>query len=120
MLINESEIINLEKKIHLKSFRNNPDNTQKIVDDSFFEFTRSGKIVNKQDFITYYQNDPTPDMIMKDPKVTPLSSETALLTYTLSMIMDDGKPELTRRSTIWKRTNGQWKIIFHQGTIVLI
>jgi len=37
-----------------------------------------------------------------------------LLTYTL---LQD-KTRLTRRSTIWRRTDGDWKIVFHQGTVV--
>jgi hypothetical protein len=37
-----------------------------------------------------------------------------LLTYTL--LQDNER--LTRRSTIWQRTEEGWKIVFHQGTIV--
>jgi hypothetical protein len=36
------------------------------------------------------------------------------LTYTL--IQD--KTRRTRRSTIWQRTTGGWKIVYHQGTVV--
>ena len=36
-----------------------------------------------------------------------------LLTYTL---LQDARK--TRRTTIWQRTNEEWKIVFHQGTIV--
>lgn len=36
-----------------------------------------------------------------------------LLTYTLRQ----GARE-TRRSTIWQRVNDDWKIVFHQGTVV--
>jgi hypothetical protein len=42
-----------------------------------------------------------------------LSEGTYLLTYDLQ------QPErLTRRSTIWQRVDGEWKVAFHQGTIV--
>jgi hypothetical protein len=37
-----------------------------------------------------------------------------LLTYTL---LQD-KVRLTRRTTIWQRTDDEWKIVYHQGTIV--
>lgn len=37
-----------------------------------------------------------------------------LLTYTLLQ----NKERKTRRCTIWERTDGGWKILFHQGTIV--
>jgi len=35
------------------------------------------------------------------------------LTYTL-----DQAGRLTRRATIWLRTNEGWQILYHQGTIV--
>jgi hypothetical protein len=43
-----------------------------------------------------------------------LAPDTYLLTYRL---VQDGV-RVTRRSTIWKRTGDQWKIVYHQGTIV--
>ncbi|MGB6742334.1 MAG: DUF4440 domain-containing protein [Terracidiphilus sp.] len=44
-----------------------------------------------------------------------LAEDVYLLTYTL--LQDNTR--LTRRATIWKRTPEGWKIVYHQGTIVL-
>ena len=43
-----------------------------------------------------------------------LAENLFLLTYTL---LQDGVRR-TRRSTIWRRTQEGWKIVFHQGTMV--
>jgi hypothetical protein len=43
-----------------------------------------------------------------------LADNLYLLTYTL---LQD-RIRLTRRSTIWRRTEGGWQVVFHQGTIV--
>jgi hypothetical protein len=43
-----------------------------------------------------------------------LGPDVYLLTYTL--IQDAVR--LTRRATIWQRTDAGWKIVYHQGTIV--
>ena len=43
-----------------------------------------------------------------------LTEDLFLLTYTL--VQDDTR--VTRRSTIWQRTAEDWKIVFHQGTVV--
>lgn len=43
-----------------------------------------------------------------------LAEDVYLLTYTL---LQHGERR-TRRSTIWQRTQGGWKIVFHQGTMV--
>ena len=42
-----------------------------------------------------------------------LATDLYLLTYTLLQGM-----RRTRRSTIWRHTSGDWKIVFHQGTEV--
>jgi hypothetical protein len=43
-----------------------------------------------------------------------LAADVYLLTYTL--LQDEVR--MTRRATIWQRTGEQWKIVFHQGTVV--
>jgi hypothetical protein len=43
-----------------------------------------------------------------------LAAELYLLTYLL--LQDSGR--LTRRATIWRRTDAGWKIVYHQGTVV--
>lgn len=43
-----------------------------------------------------------------------LASDVYLLTYTLVQ----NKTRCTRRSTIWQRTGEDWRIVYHQGTIV--
>ena len=42
-----------------------------------------------------------------------IAPDNYLLTYTLLQ----GKRK-TRRSTIWRRASGTWKILYHQGTVV--
>jgi hypothetical protein len=42
-----------------------------------------------------------------------LGPETYLVTYTL-----DQNGRITRRSTIWRRGEDGWRILYHQGTIV--
>ncbi len=43
----------------------------------------------------------------------PLGHETYLLTYTLAQ-----GDRLTRRATIWQRTESGWQILYHQGTVI--
>jgi hypothetical protein len=42
-----------------------------------------------------------------------LASDLYLLTYTLKQ-----GNRLTRRSTIWRRAGGTWKVVYHQGTVL--
>lgn len=43
-----------------------------------------------------------------------LADDVYLLTYTL--VQDHSRR--TRRSTIWRRTESEWTILYHQGTVV--
>jgi hypothetical protein len=43
-----------------------------------------------------------------------MGAETYLLTYTL-----DQAGRITRRSTVWEKSAEGWRILFHQGTIVM-
>lgn len=49
----------------------------------------------------------------RDFACTSLSGDAYLLTYTLLQ-----GPRITRRSTIWRKTDEGWKAVYHQGTIV--
>ena len=42
-----------------------------------------------------------------------IAPDTYLLTYTLGQ-----GPRLTRRLTVWQRSEGAWRILYHQGTVV--
>jgi hypothetical protein len=42
-----------------------------------------------------------------------IAPDTYLLTYTLLQ-----GSRTTRRATLWRRTSGGWRIVYHQGTIV--
>lgn len=44
-----------------------------------------------------------------------LSADTYLFTYTLRQ-----HARVTRRATIWQQAPGGWRILYHQGTIVLV
>jgi hypothetical protein len=47
-----------------------------------------------------------------------LAPDVYLLTYTLIQTGENDNKRRTRRSTIWRRTAKDWKIVYHQGTVV--
>lgn len=52
---------------------------------------------------------------MEDFQCTPIvDGEAYLVTYTLHQ-----GERVTRRSTIWRRDDSEWKILYHQGTVML-
>lgn len=91
---------------------------QKQMDAQFWEVGASGNVYTQQEIIDtllaryqdpHYRDDWQAD----DFKLTQLDRETCLLTYRL--IQDQSRH--TRRMTLWRQVAGEWKIIYHQGTL---
>lgn len=86
--------------------------------DEFWEVGASGHIYTRQDVIVTLlerYNDASYQDVWEtsDFKLTQIAPDNYLLTYNLVQ----NKTRRTRRSTIWRKVSGQWKILYHQGTI---
>ena len=89
----------------------------------FFEIGASGTLYTRNevlDLLEHRYSDPT----YRDTPWTAgtfhlleLAANTWLLSYTLIQHQPDGD-RITRRTTVWKKTPPDWKIAFHQGTVV--
>jgi hypothetical protein len=85
--------------------------------DSFFEVGASGRIYSKDfvlDVLEERLKNPQEDKWeTKDFHCLEIAKNNYLLSYTLIQ-----GQRITRRSTIWRRSDDNWKIVYHQGTIV--
>jgi hypothetical protein len=90
----------------------------KLMARDFCEVGASGRRYSREyvlDELEKRQSIPLEDVWeAKDFHCRKLGHDVYLLTYTL---LQDHR-RLTRRSSIWQRTDEGWRIIFHQGTIV--
>jgi len=88
-----------------------------MVDD-YWEVGASGRCYSRSfvlEELARRQLSPQPDVWeTMDFRCRKLAPDVYLLTYTL--IQDHQRR--TRRSTLWQRTGEDWKIIYHQGTII--
>lgn len=87
--------------------------------DEFWEVGASGKVYTKQDVINtllerYNDADYQDIWETKDFESIKIDENNYLLTY----VLIQNKTRVTRRSTIWRKCNSEWKILYHQGTIV--
>jgi len=91
---------------------------EKMTADDFWEIGASGRRYPRKSVLDALEKRyPVPHADIwetRDFHCRKLAPDVFLLTYTL--LQDNVR--LTRRSTIWQRTPGGWKIVFHQGTIV--
>ncbi len=88
-----------------------------MMDDAFWEVGASGRRYSREyvlDVLEERWREPPPDQWeTSDFRCAEIAAGNYLLTYTLRQ-----GDRLTRRATIWRRTEQGWKIVFHQGTVV--
>lgn len=87
--------------------------------DEFWEVGASGNVYTKQDVIEtllerYNDSNYQDVWEAKNFELTKIAPDNYLLTYVLMQ----NKTRVTRRSTMWRKLEGQWKIIYHQGTLI--
>jgi len=102
----------LETSLHRRSVRNAPDAVAALLTDDFVEFGRSGRVYDKLRTIELLSGDDNELMPeVRDFQVRPLSLDVVLMTYR------SGRGEhFALRSSIWRWSGGQWRMMFHQGT----
>lgn len=104
---------------HPEKFGKTKEDIERQMCDEFWEVGASGNVYTKQDVIETllerYNNPNYQDIWeAKDFALTKIAPDNYLLTYIL--IQDSTR--VTRRSTLWRKVNGDWKILYHQGTVI--
>lgn len=115
MLIDSSlkeHILYLEEKLLKPEIRNSKTELQNLLAKNFFEFGSSGNILYKEKAIGE-EGIAVVKMTLSNFEIHPLSEEIALATY---RIYNEENKQHSLRSSIWKLSEGKWKMVFHQGT----
>jgi hypothetical protein len=116
MDINKEIIIEMELKLLDKNIRNNKSELKKYISKEFIEYGVSGKIYSYDDTLNLLSNEEEQikyKILAMDAKI--LSDNIILVLYIIEMNKEN-EIIITNRSSIWKKENNDWKIIFHQGT----
>ena len=111
------ELQQREPVFHRPEFGTTRADFENIMDDAFWEIGASGRRYSREyvlDVLEARWRDPPLDRWEAyDFHCAEIAAGNYLLTYTLKQ-----EDRLTRRTSIWRRTDAGWKIVFHQGTIV--
>ena len=112
-----NELKQLEPIFHHPELGTNRSDFENMMADEFWEVGASGRIYNRQyvlDELEKRYNNPVKDVWeTKDFNCMKIAPNNYLLTYTLLQ-----GNRITRRATIWRRTDERWMIVYHQGTPV--
>jgi hypothetical protein len=101
----------LEESLLQPSVRATADQVAMLLADEFTEFGSSGRVYDKQQVIVALQQEhgQGSKLTITDFSARRLAPDVVLLTYRIVETR-------TIRSSIWKLMNGQWRMVFHQGT----
>ncbi|HEX8071472.1 MAG TPA: DUF4440 domain-containing protein [Pyrinomonadaceae bacterium] len=112
------ELQRREPIFHRPEFGTTRADFERMTEATFWETGASGRRYSRADVLDLLeqrQAQPHADVwAARDFHCLELAPDNYLLTYTL---LQDGT-RLTRRATIWRRTDEGWKIVYHQGTLV--
>ncbi len=113
----KEKIIGLEKRLFQADVRTSATELNKMLDDDFMEFGSVGGIYSKEQIINSLEAEPEVEIMVKEFDLRQLSSDVVLIAYrALIRYKGIGREKCSLRSSIWKLTDDNWRLIFHQGT----
>ncbi len=118
MKFNETYILELENELLKPETRKSIEKISELLSDDFVEVCSTGEIYRYKIGDTFYKENVSYEITNFDSKQ--LSDECILTTYKVGKRFEvDKSIKYSFRSSIWKCFNGKWKMIFHQGTLIL-
>jgi hypothetical protein len=111
------ELIKREPIFHRPEFGTTRQDFENMTIETFWEVGASGRRYSRKyvmDTLELQHSQPHEDIWeTRDFHCLEIAPDNYLITYTLIQ-----GERVTRRSTIWRRCVRDWKIVYHQGTIV--
>jgi hypothetical protein len=108
------ELQALEEELLVPDVRKSARLTELLAED-FVEFGSSGRVYTKADLVALLAAERPVLQTTSDFRVSLLAPDVALLTYRARRHSDPVVDTL--RGSIWRRTRGQWQMLFHRGTV---
>jgi hypothetical protein len=107
-----------EPIFHRPEFGTTRADFERMIVEDYWEVGASGRIYTREFVLDVLEKRwavPHEDVWeTRDFGCRRLGEDTFLLTYTLVQ----GGTRVTRRATVWTRVGVEWKIVYHQGTVV--
>lgn len=108
----------LERRLQLPSVRTSRKQLDLLLADQFVEFGSSGAVYDKRQVIAHLladsENKRPRYAAMQGMAVNWLADGVALMTYRSTK--SNPRSVRANRCSIWKRIDGRWQMVFHQGT----
>jgi len=110
-------LLECERKLLDPVLRRNPECLAPLLADDFIEFGSSGRTYDKKQVLYHLRRQAPAQLTIDAFRVVELAPGTALVTYRARAESADRKNEkYSLRSSLWVQREGEWQMIFHQGT----
>ena len=111
----------LEERLLAPEVRGSREAADALLADDFVEFGSSGTVYDKASTLAGLQEERVEGKQVERRtsawSLRVLSVDAALLTYRVeSRDAPEGRWSASLRSSIWRRTGSEWRMMFHQGT----
>ncbi|UCE25423.1 MAG: DUF4440 domain-containing protein [Candidatus Zixiibacteriota bacterium] len=107
----------LEKHLMQPEVRRSPAELRKLLAEEFVEFGSSGQVYDRKSIIEALSIESPFTCSIEDFSVVSLSPQLALVTYRAVCSENDNESSVhSLRSSIWRQVDGEWQMVFHQGT----
>jgi hypothetical protein len=109
------ELRRLEERLLDPSVRRNRADVEALLAEEFREIGASGKEYDRKAIVEAMLNETSAEVELHDFCATPVAEDVVLVTFrTVKRTL--GVPTGARRSSLWLRRGGRWRMYFHQGT----
>ena len=90
-----------------------------LLAQGFVEFASSGEIYDRQQVMEALEMETPAERTLTDFRVLSLGPAAVLITYRCDGAMANGGAAVTSiRSSVWRLEDGEWRMAFHQGTLI--
>jgi hypothetical protein len=110
------QLSELEKRLLNSATGCNAALVTSILTPDFQEFGTSGLVYVRADIVDALADEPPTTISAEDFDVRVISADAALLTYKSTKTVDGAASVRALRSSLWVRRDGEWRMLFHQGT----
>ena len=114
-IMNNKIILDKEKSLFKYEYMKVINYLEELIDDNYKEIGKSGKVFNKEDIIEYLSN------LKEDRNITIYNYNCRKISTNIFLVhyITKNNNDNIFRTSIWKKENNKFKIIFHQASLYL-
>jgi hypothetical protein len=112
-----NQLIEAERQLLDPDVRQSSHALNALLDDEFIEIAANGTVFDKQHVLTRLPTEVVPQFYNQHFKGRMLSDDVAQISYQAAY-RRSARSEFnySLRMSLWRKSNEQWKMVFHQGT----